>query len=132
MNDPLTTQQAMERLNKLFAHLWMVRTFLKHSEEIAEDEEMLEVHRMIFDTIRATEPSHERGDAGEYIRRARGKLSKLKRVADFFGTEYRRITDHTNFQMAARSLTTAVQDIEEVMVRVPQGNQRAAVDDQPG
>jgi len=118
MSDTLTPEQAMARLNQLFSHLWMVRAFLKHSEEIAEDEEMLEVHRMIFDYIRATEPAHERGDANEYVRRAKGKLSKLKRSAEFFAQEYRRITDHMNFQMAALSLSTAVQDVEEVLTRV--------------
>jgi len=126
MADALTPEQAMQRLNQLFAHLWMVRAFLKHSEEIAEDEEMLEVHRMIFDYIRATEPAHERGDANEYVRRARGKLSKLKRSAEFFAQEYRRITDHMNFQMAALSLTTAVRDVEEVLARVSAPGSTAA------
>lgn len=117
MNGTLSCEQAMERLNQLFAHLWMVRTFLKHSEEIADDAEMLEVHRTLFDCIRATEPAHERGDAREFVRRAKGKLSKLKRAAEFFALEYRRITDHTNFQMAALSLMTAVRDVEEVLAR---------------
>jgi hypothetical protein len=114
----MTPEQAMERLNVLFAHLWMVRTFLKHAEEIQDDEEMLEVHRMIFDYVRATEPSYQRRDTEEYLRRARGKLSKLRRVAEFFAREYRRISDHTNFQMAALSLSGCVQQIEEVLAAV--------------
>jgi hypothetical protein len=110
----MTPEQAVERLNVLFAHLWMVRTFLKHSEEIQDDAEMLEVHRTIFDCVRATEPAHQRGDVQEFLRRAKGKLPKLRKAAEFFAAEYRRITDHTNFQMAALSLSGGVRQIEEV------------------
>src|SRR5437667_34768 len=66
--DPLTgaatmsPSEAVERLNVLLAHAWMVRTFLKHAEEIQEDEELLDVPRTLFDSIRAVEPARERGD----------------------------------------------------------------------
>jgi hypothetical protein len=108
----------MERLNVLLAHAWMVRNFLKHAEEVQEDEELLEVHRMIFDYIRAVEPSYQRKDAKEYLRRACGKLPKLRRVAEVFAQEYRRVSDHTNFEMAARSLDGCVRQIEEVLAAV--------------
>ena len=108
----------MDRLNHLFSHLWMVRAFLKHADEIQEDEEMLEVHRMIFDYIRATEPAYQKRDANEFLHRARGKLSKLKKAAEFFEKEHRRVSDHTNFQMAALSLSTCVRDIEEILASV--------------
>ena len=49
----MSPEEAMEELNAIMAHAWMVRTFLKHADEIQEDEEMLEVPRMIFDYIRA-------------------------------------------------------------------------------
>jgi hypothetical protein len=113
----MTPEQAVERLNVVFAHAWMVRTFLKHAEEIQEDEEMLEVPRTIFDYVRATEPAHLRGDREEYLRRARGKLHKLRRAAEFFAKEYRRVSDHTNFQMAALSLSGCVRQIEEILAR---------------
>ncbi len=117
----MTPEQAMDRLNRVMAHAWMVRTFLKHAEEIQEDEEMLEVHRMIFDYVRALEPSFDRRDAKEYVRRAKGKLPKLRRVAEFFAREHSRISDHTNFQMAAQSLQAVVQQIEEVLGVVEMG-----------
>ena len=53
----MTPEEAMERLQIVLAHAWMVRTFLKHSEEVQGDPEMLEVHRMIFDYCRAVEPA---------------------------------------------------------------------------
>jgi hypothetical protein len=111
----VSPEQAMQRLNLVMAHAWMVRQFLKHAEEVQDDEEMLEVHRMIFDYIRTIEPSYQRNDPQEYLHRARGKLSKLRRVAEFFQREYRRVSDHTNFQMAATSLSFCVQQIEEIL-----------------
>jgi hypothetical protein len=105
----------MERINLILAHAWMVRNFLKHAEEIQEDEPMLEVHRMIFDYIRAVEPSYQGKNAAEYLHRARGKLPKLRRVAEYFAADYQRVSDHTNFQMATTSLSFCVQQIEEVL-----------------
>lgn len=114
----MSSNEAMQRLNTILAHAWMVRAFLKHADEIQEDEEMLDVHRMIFDYIRALEPSFQRQDAKEFLHRARGKLPKLKKSAEFFACEYRRVSDHTNFEMAAASLTGCVRQIEEILAQV--------------
>jgi hypothetical protein len=117
----MTPEQAMDRINVLLAHAWMVRAFLKHADEVQQDVEMLDVHRMIFDYCRSVEPSFQRRDAAEYLHRARGKLSKLRRVAEFFAENYRRVSDHTNFQMAALSLQGVVREIEAVLGQVKQG-----------
>jgi hypothetical protein len=114
----MSPEEAMERINTVLAHAWMVRAFLKHAEEIQDDEEMLEVHRMIFDYIRAVEPSYQHKDVKEYLHRARGKLPKLRWQAEFFAKEYRRISDHTNFQMAAQSLTGCVRQIDDILAAV--------------
>jgi hypothetical protein len=108
----------MERLNVVLAHAWMVRNFLKHADEVQDDEEMLEVHRTIFDFIRAAEPSHQRKDAKEYLHRVRGKLPRLRRAAEYFAREWRRVSTHTNFEMAALSLTGCVRQIEEILAAV--------------
>jgi hypothetical protein len=109
----------MERLNVVMAHAWMVRNFLKHADEVQDDPEMLEVHRMIFDFIRAAEPSYQRKDAREYLHRVRGKLPKLRGVAEYFAEDWRRVSTHTNFEMAALSLTGCVQQIDEILAAVP-------------
>ncbi len=128
----MTPEQAVERLNVLFAHAWMVRTFLKHAEEIQADEELLDVPRTIFDYVRATEPAFQRGDVQEYLRRARGKLSKLRRAAELFAREHRRVSDHTNFQMAALSLSGCVQEIEKLLTAVVRGGERTGEEQPPG
>ncbi len=116
---------AMERINVLLTHAWMVRTFLKHSEDIQADEELLAVHRMIFDYVRALEPSYQRKDPQEYLRRAKGKLPKLRRVAELFAREFPRVSTHTNYQMAAASLSACVREIETIL-----GGQQTAASDQ--
>ncbi len=114
----MTAHEAMERLQGVLAHLWMVRTFLKHADEIQEDEELLAIPRTLFDYVRAVEPAAQRNDAKEYLHRIRGKLPKLRRVAEVLQTEHRRVSSHTNFEMAALSLTASVRQIEEILAQV--------------
>jgi hypothetical protein len=115
----MTPEEAVARLDVVLAHAWMVRTFLKHAEEIQEDEEFLAVPRTVFDYCRAVEPARQRGDTKDYLHRVRAKLPKLRRVAEFFAREHRRVSDHTNYQMAAQSLSGCVQEIEAVLAALP-------------
>ena len=115
----MTPEEAMDRANTILAHAWMIRNFLKHADEAQDDAEMLEVHREIYDAIRAVEPSFQRKDTAEYLRRLRGKLPKLRRQAEFFAREFRRVSVHTNFEMAALSFTGCVRALEELFAQVP-------------
>jgi hypothetical protein len=110
--------EAAERLQGVLAHLWMVRTFLKHADEIQDDEALLDVPRTVFDYVRSGEPAWQRGDVAEFLRRLQGKLSRLRRAAELFAAEHRRVSDHTNFQMAAQSLTACVRQIEETFAQL--------------
>jgi hypothetical protein len=114
----MTPEQAVERLTTVLAHAWMVRTFLKHADEIQDDSELLDVPRTIFDYVRAVEPAYLRQDHKDYLHRIKGKLPKLRRVAERFAAEHRRVSDHTNFQMAAVSLTGCVREIEAILAAV--------------
>ena len=114
----MSPEAAVERLNFILAHAWMVRNFLKHADEVQENEEMLDIHRTIFDFIRAPEPAFQRKDMKEYLHRIRGKLPKLRRAAEFFCQEHSKVSSHTNFEMAALSLSGCVRQIEEVLARV--------------
>jgi hypothetical protein len=115
----MTLEEAVERLNAVLAHLWMVRTFLKHAEEIQDDEILLDVPRTLFDSIRAVEPAYQRKDYADYLRRLKGKLPKLRRVAELLAAEHRRVSDHTNFQMASLSLNEGVRRLEEIFAALP-------------
>jgi len=83
---------------------------------------MLDVPRTLYDSIRAVEPAFQRGDTADYLRRLKGKLSKLRRTADYFKAHFKEFSPHTNFEMAALSLIGVVQQIEEVyeMLKVPE------------
>ena len=115
----MSPEEAVERLNAVLAHLWMVRTFLKHADEIQEDEILLDVPRTLFDSIRAVEPAYQRKDHADYLRRLKGKLPKLRRVAEVLAGEYPRVSDHTNFQMASQSLNESVRRLEEIFAALP-------------
>lgn len=110
----MTPAEAVDRLNTILAHAWMVRTFLKHADEVQEDEGMLDVPRTLYDGIRAVEPAFQRGDHADYLRRLKGKLPKFRRAADHFAAHFRAFSPHTNFEMASLSLLGVVREMEEV------------------
>lgn len=114
----MTPEEAVVRCNTILAHAWMVRTFLKHADEIQDDADMLDVPRTLYDSIRAVEPAFERGDHADYLRRLKGKLPKLRRAADHFAAHFRAFSPHTNFEMADLSLRGVVRELEEVFAAV--------------
>lgn len=105
----------MLRIDTLLSHIWMVRTFLKHSEEAAEDDELAEVHRELYDYMLALGPALQSGSADDYLRMARKKLARLKRATSTFLEIQPEISSHTNFQMAARSLQAAVNQVADLL-----------------
>lgn len=127
----MSNSEAVPLLNECLAHLWMIRTYLKHQEEIQNDEEMIEVPRLLYDSIRAVEPSFLKGDFETYVRRLRGKVGKLKKNAEFFAREYKRVSAHTNYEMASLSYTAAVRRIEEILAGITDNSPSPHVDNPP-
>ena len=114
----MSPEDAVLRLNMVLAHAWMIRTFLKHAEEVQENEDMLDVPRTLYDSIRAVEPAFQRGDTAEFLRRLKGKLPKIRKAAEYFNGHFREFSPHTNFEMAALSLLGVVKQIEEIFAAV--------------
>ncbi len=115
-NDPtMTPDDAMCRIDALLSHVWMVRTFLKHSEEAEGDDELNEIYRELYDCMHALGGPWKQQDAVAYLRTARKKFSKLRRTADEFAKLQPEVSVHTNFQMAATSLSHAVREIGHVL-----------------
>ncbi len=115
MNDDDAAVQKMHRLDALFSHVWMVRTFLKHSEEAAEDEELADVHRGLYDTMHALGAAFADGNAERYLKQAAKKRSKLKAAAELFAEIQPEISTHMNFKMALRSLQCAIMEIDALL-----------------
>jgi cob(I)alamin adenosyltransferase len=111
----------MTRIDELLSHVWMVRTFLKHSEEVEEIEELRQVHRELYDYMLAVGEPWKNQDAEAYLKLAHKKYAKLRRITERFIAEQPDISAHTNFQMAARSLAVAVGEIGRLL-ETPMGN----------
>jgi cob(I)alamin adenosyltransferase len=111
----MSPHDRMTRIDELLSHVWMVRTFLKHSEEVEEIEELREVHRELYDYMLAVGEPWKNQDAEAYLKLAHKKYARLKRITERFVAEQPGISTHTNFQMAARSLAAAVREIGELL-----------------
>jgi cob(I)alamin adenosyltransferase len=105
----------MHAIDTQLAHVWMVRAFLKHSEEAAEDDELAEVHRELYDFMLAVGGPFKDGNADEYLKLAHKKLAKLKRATELFLQIQPEVSQHTNFFMAAASLKAAVAEVERLL-----------------
>ena len=106
---------AMQRIDTLLSHVWMVRTFLKHCDEAEEDEELCEVHRALYDFMLALGGPLKEGRADDYLKLANKKVSKLRKATELFLEIQPEVSGHTNFQMAAHSLRAAVEEIGEIL-----------------
>ncbi|MCH2180720.1 MAG: amidohydrolase [Mariniblastus sp.] len=111
----MEAEEKVRKIDGLLSHVWMVRTFLKHSEEAEEDEELNEVFRSLYDYMLALGGPLNSGDNEKYLKMARKKLGKLKKATDFFLEIQPEISSHTNFQMAAQSLKLAVDQVDAVL-----------------
>ena len=108
-------KELMRKLDELFSHVWMVRTFLKHCEEAEEDDELCDVHRTLYDCMHALGPAVSDGNATAYLKQARKKLRKLREATELFSEIQPEISSHTNFQMAEQSLRTSVTEISSLL-----------------
>lgn len=111
----MTPHEAMRRIDAQLSHVWVVRTFLKHSEEAEEDEELQEIVRVLYDYCLALGPAWTAQDAAEYLKLAHKKYSKLREAAETFARIQPEVSAHTNFKMAVASLRTAVEEIGSML-----------------
>ncbi len=111
----MSLQATMLRTDALLSHVWMVRTFIKHSEEIEDDPELNDVQRTLYDAMLSLGSAWQAQDAEAYLRQARKKLSKLRKATNDFARIQPEVSSHTNFKMAVASLQNAVAAIEELL-----------------
>jgi len=103
----------VERCEKVMAHAWMVRTFVKHSEEVEEFPELMGIVRAIFDVSLALES--RRHDPARYLRMLRTKFDRLRRAADEFRRLAPEASSHTNFRQAVISMDACIEDLQSVL-----------------
>ncbi|MEO1618491.1 MAG: amidohydrolase [Planctomycetota bacterium] len=102
-------------IDQQVAHLWMVRTFLKHADEAEDDEDLRDIVRDIYDFILAVGPLDEVEDEAVYLKMAKKKLGKLRRATELYEEIQPEVSGHTNFVMAAKSLRLALDRMQVVI-----------------
>lgn len=98
---------------QVMAHAWMVRTFVKHSEEAEEFPELMQLARIVFDVARALETRLD--DPAGYFRMLRKKIGRLSRAADAFRVEAPEASGHMNFKQAVVSMDACVAELRELL-----------------
>ncbi len=119
MSDPIPPSQkmtpaaAVQRCQDLFAHAWMVRTFVKHSPEVEDFPELMAVARTVFDISLSLESRI--GDPPAYFRQLGKKFRKLREATEQFRIDAPVASDHTNFRMAVQSMEACVRELEVML-----------------
>jgi hypothetical protein len=111
VSDPLT--RLVLRSQNIMAHAWMIRTFIKHSDEVEDFPELNEMARTIFDVFRAVET--QVNDPVAYFRTVRKKVGKLRSAADQFKKDAWHASTHTNFQQAAIASKFLGEQLQELL-----------------
>lgn len=103
----------VQRSQKVMAHAWMIRTFVKHSDEVEDFPDLNEMARTIFDAFRAVETQVD--DPVSYFRTVRKKIGKLRSAAEQFGRDAWHASTHTNFQQAVISAKFIGEQLQELV-----------------
>lgn len=107
--------EIVRRCDELLAHAWMVRTFIKHGEEIDDYPELMEIVRSVFDISRALET--RQADPVGYVRMLNKKVGKLRKAAEQFAVDALKASTHTNFQQAVKSMNVCVRELQSLSAR---------------
>ena len=116
MKQLTTLQNVVNRCDEIMSHAWMVRTFVKHSEEVEDYPELdglMGVARTIFDACRALET--QVNDPAKYLHMLRKKIGRLKKATVEFERDAKQVSVHTNLMMAIRSTQICVRELEELL-----------------
>jgi hypothetical protein len=114
-NGTMSLADVVGRCDEVLAHAWMVRTFIKHCEEVDDYPELMEIVRSVFDISRALETRLT--DHVAYLRMLQKKLGKLRQAAEKFQVDALRASTHTNFQQAVKSILVCVRELELLLSR---------------
>ena len=111
----MTDAEKMARIDELLSHVWMVRTFLKHCEEVEDDPELQSVHRELYDCMHAVGAAAADEDAASYLKKIKKKITKLRSATELFAEIQEDVSAHTNFRMARQSLSVAVEEVTRLI-----------------
>lgn len=101
------------KCQELLSHAWMVRTFVKHSEEAEDFPEIMVIARAVFDACMALESRVD--DPEAYFKMLRKKIGKLRKAVDEFAEQAPKASTHTNFEQAVISVRVAVAGLGAIL-----------------
>ena len=108
-----TLPELVELFQKTMAHAWMVRTFIKHCDEVDDYPELMGIVRAVFDMSRAIETKTD--DPAVYFKFVSKKIGKLRKAAEQFQQDAWSASTHTNFQQAVISVLYATEQMEQLL-----------------
>ena len=111
----LSLTDLVELFQKKMAHAWMVRTFIKHCDEVEDYPELMGITRAVFDMSRAIESKAD--DPAAYFKFAGKKLGKLRKAGEQFREDAWKASTHTNFQQAVMSVQHAAEEMDIILAR---------------
>ena len=109
-SEKLMPEQLVDRCQKLMAHAWMVRTFVKHCSEVEEFPELMGIVRTVFDVSRALEARILQPES--YFQMLKKKIGRLREAAAQFRTDAPLASAHTNFQQAVIAMDDCVEQLQ--------------------
>lgn len=109
----LTPQQIVSECETVMSHAWMVRTFVKHCDEVEDFPELMGIVRAVFDTSRALETRS--ADPTGYLAMLRKKIGRLRAAAKQFRRDAQAASTHMNFRQAVLSMDACVARLEQLL-----------------
>lgn len=110
-----TLEELVDRFQKTMAHAWMVRTFIKHCDEVEDYPELMGIVRAVFDMSRAIESKTD--VPATYFKFARKKIGKLRKAGEQFQQDAWTASTHTNFQQAVTSVLYSTEQMESILAQ---------------
>ena len=112
-DDTMSPQDIVNECQNELAHAWVVRAFVRHSDEAEDFPEITEIGRAVFDLTRALETRV--GDPAAYFRMLRKKLGKFQKATGEFASEAPQVSTHTNFQQSVVSIQAVAARLERLL-----------------
>ncbi len=106
-------QECVQRCQEQMAHAWVVRAFVRHSDEIEDFPELTEICRAIFDLSRALETRVD--DPVGYFKMLTKKLGKFRVAVEGYSKLVPEISTHTNFGQSVISMQVCARELGETL-----------------
>ena len=110
-----TSELIVQKCQETISHAWMVRTFIKHCDEVEDFPELMGITRSVFDLACALETRVD--NPADYLRMLGKKMSRFRTAVSKFQDDYKKASLHTNFEQAAISIAACEKELSELLDR---------------